>query len=56
MKGGPVTQTPELSSINLSPFSLIVGKEGGGTAGRSLETTANICLLVSGDGASLKRK
>lgn len=46
----------QLGSINLSPFSLIAGQEGGGAASRSLETRANTGLPVSGDGASLKRK
>lgn len=46
MKGGRVTQTREFGSINLSPFSLSLGKEGGGAAvpPRAQQTFASSCL------------
>lgn len=46
MKGGRVTQNGELGSINLSPFSLSLGKEGGGAAVplRAQQTFASSCL------------
>lgn len=46
MKGGRVTQIRELSSINLSPYSLSLGKEGGGAAvpQKAQQTFASSCL------------
>lgn len=46
MKGGRVTQTRALSSINLSPLSLSLAKEGGGAAipRKAQQTFASSCL------------
>lgn len=46
MKGGRVKQTRELGSINLSPFSLSLGTEGGGAAvpPKAQQIFASSCL------------